>query len=175
MAIGSTMVFFFPIRIPTAKDDSTIITDQGLDTTAISKEFTLDPTLRETQYIVEIDNRLGYITDSFGNQQKYSFLDDDNIASYSFSASDSGLVSPVGTTTDSPIAGPRGTRISFRISPSIELNSSTYLFDLLGRQQTISLGTVGNLYRRIDSNVRITGATTGYRLNIPIVFLKDVV
>ena len=157
------------------QDKGIIVVDQGLNTTAIDKSFTLDPTLKETQYIIEIDNRLGYITNGDGGQQKYSFLDDDNIASYSFSTSDSCLVSPVGTTTDSPIAGPRGTRISFRISPSIELNSSTYLFDLLGRQQTISLGTVGNLYRRIDSNVRITGATTGYRLNIPIVFLKDVV
>ena len=160
----------------TAKDDSTIITDQGLDTTAISKEFTLDPTLRETQYIVEIDNRLGYITDSFGNQQKYSFLDDDNIASYSFSASDITMVGSIAATQGSPIAGPRGTRLAFRVAPSIELNSSPYLFGLLGESSTnLSFDSKTNDYGRIDSSVRVTGATTGYRLNIPIVFLKDVV
>ena len=157
-------------------DGRAIQVDQGLDTTAISKEFTLDPTLRETQYIVEIDNRLGYITDSSGSPQAYSFLDDDNIASYSFSTSDGDLVTSLSSTTASPIAGPRGTRLAFRVAPSIELNSSTYLFSLLGESSTsLTFDGVANAYRRIDSNIRITGATTGYRLNIPIIFLKDVV
>jgi hypothetical protein len=154
-------------------DTGLMVIDQGLNTTAISKSLTLDPTLRETQYIVEIDNRLGYITNGDGEQQAYSFLDDDNIASYSF-GTDSDLVTDLGQ-KNSDISGPRGTRIGFRVSPSIELNSSTYLFTLLGTQETISLNSVGNAYRRIDSNIRITGATTGYRLNIPVIFLKDVV
>ena len=158
------------------KDSRVIIVDQGLDTTSISKEFAIDPTLRETQYIVEIDNRLGFITDAQGGQQAYSFLDDDSIASYSF-GTDSGLVdSSLDSTKPSPISGPRGTRLSFRVSPSIELNSSTYLFGLLGESSTtLTFDSQTNAFGRIDSNIRITGATTGYRLNIPIVFLKDVV
>ncbi len=156
------------------QDNRTIVTDQGLDTTAINKTFTLDPTLRETQYIVEIDNRLGYIANAQGGQQAYSFLDDDNIASYSFSTGDnSGLVSPMSSTTSSPIAGPRGTRLSLRVQASIELNSSTYLFTLLGQtNQSLTFDSITSTFNRIDSNIRITGATTGYRLDIPIVFLK---
>jgi hypothetical protein len=59
--------------------------DQGMNTTAVPKNFAIDPTLKETQYIIEIDNRLGSIADSqSGLNKPYSFLDDDNIASYSF-------------------------------------------------------------------------------------------
>ena len=151
-----------------------IIVDQGLNTTAIAKSFTIDPTLLETQYIVEIDNRIGYVVDSSGDQQAYSYLDDDNIASYSFS-SDSGLVdTSLNQNSLSPIQGPRGSRLTFRINPSIELNSSTYLFTLLGTSDnsyTFGDGGAAN-FRRINTNVRITGATTGYRITIPISFLK---
>ena len=153
--------------------NTVIMVDQGLNTTAISKNFTIDPTLLETQYIVEIDNRIGYVVDQAGSQQAYSYLDDDNIASYNFS-SDSGLVNiSLTKNSNSPIAGPRGSRISFRINPSIELNSSTYLFTLLGSSDNAYTFNGGSgTFRRIDTNVRITGATTGYRISIPISFLK---
>ncbi len=157
----------------TGKQTTVIAVDQGLNTTAISPSFTLDPTLRETQYIVEIDNRLGYITNSDGAQKSYSFLDDDNIASYSF-GTDSDLITSLGPNSTTDISGPRGTKLSFRINPSIELNSSTYLFTLLGSTDTLTFGNISSRsFQRIDTNVRITGATTGYRLNIPIVFIRD--
>ncbi len=153
-------------------DLKSIMVDQGMDTTAVPKTFAIDPTLKETQYIVEIDNRLGSIADSSSGPQAYSFLDDDNIASYSF-GTDSSLVSSLNGSSESSIQGARGTRIQFRISPSVELNSSTYLFTLLGSEVSLNFNSAGaqNFYR-IDSNVRITGATTGYRLNVPITFLK---
>jgi len=155
-----------------SKQENFIGVDQGLDTSNIPKTYTIDPTLRETQYIVEIDNRLGYIADSGGNQQAYSFLDDDNIASYSF-GSDSGLFDNLGPTSASPIAGPRGSKLKFRVVPSIELNSSTYLFTLLGKTENLTFDShADKSYYRIDSSVRITGATTGYRLSIPLVFIK---
>jgi len=37
-------------------DPKTIMVDQGMNTTAVPKSFTIDPTLKETQYIIEIDN-----------------------------------------------------------------------------------------------------------------------
>lgn len=154
-------------------DTKSILVDQGMNTTAVSKNFSIDATLKETQYIVEIDNRLGTVSNSQSLPQPYSFLDDDNIASYSF-GTDSQLVTSLNGASESPIAGARGTRINFRINPSIELNSSTYLFTLLGSEVQIdfnSSGVAQNFYR-IDSNVRITGATTGYTLNVPITFLK---
>ena len=152
-------------------DSKAIMADQGMNTTAVSKNFTIDPTLKETQYILEIDNRLGTIADINSGPQAYSFLDDDSIASYSF-GTDSALVSSLNGTSESPIQGARGTRIQFRINPSIELNSSTYLFTLLGSNVSINFGGGAQNFYRIDSNVRITGATTGYRLDVPITFLK---
>jgi hypothetical protein len=153
-------------------DPKSILVDQGINNNAVNKNFTIDPTLKETQYIVEIDNRLGSIADSQSGIQAYSFLDDDNIASYSF-GTDSALVTSLNGSSDTPLQGARGTRIQFRINPSIELNSSTYLFTLLGSEDSLNFNSAGaqNFYR-IDSSVRITGATTGYRLDVPITFLK---
>ena len=154
------------------KDMKSIMVDQGLNTDAVPKTFTIDPTLKETQYIIEIDNRLGSISSVEGGQQAYSFLDDDNIASYSF-GTDSELVQNLDSSSESPIEGARGTRIHFRVNPSIELNSSSYLFTLLGSQASLPFNSKpAQNFHRIDSNIRITGATTGYRINIPITFLK---
>tara|TARA_R100000406_G_scaffold89772_1_gene76075 strand:+ start:366 stop:1334 length:969 start_codon:yes stop_codon:yes gene_type:complete len=153
--------------------NSFIGVDQGLDTSNIPPTYTIDPTLRETQYIVEIDNRLGSIANKDGDLQQYSFLDDDNIASYSFGSGNSSLFDDLSPTSNSPIRGPRGSKLSLRIAPSIELNSSTYLFTLLGTTQSLTFSTHSTKsYYRIDSTVRITGATTGYRLDIPLVFIK---
>ena len=152
-------------------DPKSIMVDQGINNTAVPKTFTIDPTLRETQYIIEIDNRLGSIADASSSQQAYSFLDDDNIASYSF-GTNSSLVTSLDASSESDIAGARGTRVHFRINPSIELNSSTYLFTLLGSEVSINFAVGAQNFYRIDSNVRITGATTGYRLDLPITFLK---
>ncbi len=153
--------------------NSFIGVDQGLDTSNIPPTYTIDPTLRETQYIVEIDNRLGSIANKDGDLQQYSFLDDDNIASYSFGSGNSSLFDSLSPTSNSPILGPRGSKLSLRIAPSIELNSSTYLFTLLGTTQSLTFSTHSTKsYYRIDSTVRITGATTGYRLDIPLVFIK---
>ncbi len=66
-------------------DGSYIATHQGLDTTEIPRTFPLDADLVETQYIVEIDNRLGTIGFSqktLAQTAKVSFIDDDQIASY---------------------------------------------------------------------------------------------
>jgi hypothetical protein len=162
--------------------------DQGLNTTEIPVTFPLDADLVETQYIVEIDNRLGQLTTTQGNgTANVSFIDDDQIASYYFSLNtDPGYVMiPDGATADpasgnttgdhNQIAGPRGTIIKFGIKASIDLNSSTFLFTQLGDTITgtsLGAGVGGTTYRYIDSTVRISGATTGFRLDIPIRFIK---
>lgn len=147
--------------------------DQGLDTAEISYASTIDSDLNETQYIVEIDNRLGKIADkATTTTARASYIDDDNIASYYFTTSDEGkyVVDNTNKTNSiqEVIAGPRGTILQFRIASSIELTTSTYLFELLGSNTTIS----GKTYKYIDSTVRVTGATTGYRVDVPVRFLK---
>ena len=155
--------------------------DQGLNTAEIPYTFPLDADLVETNYIVEIDNRFGSFYNKSGeNAAKVSFIDDDQVASYYFSIqTDPSYVEliPDATTTDAntPVLGPRGTTIALRIKSSIDLNSSTFLFDQLGAEVTYGTaegfhGT--NTFKFIDSTVRISGATTGYRIDVPVRFLK---
>ena len=70
----------------TLKGGAYIRVDQGLDTNEISRSVAIDSDLVETQYIVEIDNRVGKIADRVtGQVARLSTIDDDNIATYFFS------------------------------------------------------------------------------------------
>ena len=86
--------------------------------------------------------------------------------------------------------GPRGNSLHFRLHASQDLQNSTYLFTQLGTSQAAT--TAGNilglnaeasqLYNGqsasdltiyyIDSIVRVIGANTGYRLDIPVRYVK---
>ena len=152
--------------------------DQGLDTTAISPGRNLDPLLLETQYLIEMDNRLGFIvSNEDATRASISFVDDDNIASYYLSrGTDRECVGMIKDTTDSAnqtIAGPRGTRLVMKVGASLELNTSDYLFDTIGVTETISTSkTADQNFKTIKSNIRVTGVNTGYRIDIPVKFCK---
>jgi len=156
--------------------DKNIVVHQGLDTTAISPSSQLDTTLVETQFIVEMDNRLGSLMTNNGQVVSYSFLDDDNIATYNISNAGQGtsfFVTNIGTQASvSPIAGPRGVGFRFKVKPSIELQTSTYLFERIGTTGASWGSPQQFTYSFIDTVVRITGATTGYRIDIPIRYAK---
>ena len=170
----------------TLNSPSHIRIDQGLNTSEIPPTFTIDSDLAETAYIIEIDNRLGRIAHPTSTKlADASFIDDDNIASYYLTLNDSGYVSSNENTSTSTqantqvITGPRGTILKFRIQASLELNTSTYLFDLIGGTGTVSInrttdqGPVASSFTNyIDTIVRVTGATTGYSLDIPVRFVK---
>ena len=158
-----------------------VLLEQGLDTTEIPDSVTIDSDLVETQYIVEVDNRFGKIATTKNSAiASPSYIDDDNIASYFFSLSqNSGYVMDSWTGKINPdkdtqanikgIRGPKGTRFEFMIASSLDLATSTYLFDTLGG----SAFTIGsNNYRFIDSNIRVIGGTTGYTIDIPIRYIK---
>ena len=72
-------------------------------------------------------------------------------------------------TSSDVLAGPAGYRLRLLVGASTNLNSSTYLFTQLGSTSTI--GST-NLFH-IDTTIRVTGATTGFRVDIPIRFLKQ--
>tara|TARA_R110000796_G_scaffold49409_2_gene117925 strand:+ start:479 stop:1456 length:978 start_codon:yes stop_codon:yes gene_type:complete len=169
--------------------------DQGLDTIDLSYETSLadeDDTLVETQYFVQIDNRLGQLrsataggTTALGAASPAtaasfapSSIDDDNIATYIFSmADDTGVVGQLGTGVSSVIDGPRGSRVQFKIAATLELRTSVFLFNQLGSlgSSAITSGTktlAAADYKFIDSTVRISGVSTGYTLDIPIRFVK---
>lgn len=154
-----------------------IIVDQGLDTTQISTKATIDPDLLETSYTIQIDNRFGSIVDMNGTQLELSYIDDDNIAYYIVSdAEETDTVKNISNLTkagDSPIAGPRGSRLQFKIKASLDLQTSSFLFTRLGGTSTLNNkgGTTSNLYH-IDSIVRVSGMNTGYSLDLPVRFVK---
>ena len=158
--------------------------DQGLDTTDITPSLPIDADLNETQYIVEIDNRFGLIASkATGNPAAVSYIDDDNIASYYFSQGTDGgdgngyveeNTNQKEGEASQVIKGPRGTYIQFKVQASLELNTSTYLFTQLGGQTTwdITAGGVPYQFYYLDSTIRVSGATTGSSLDIPVRFIK---
>ena len=159
-------------------DKRRLLFDQGIVSNALGAigKVALDADLVETQYIIEIDNRLGYLADpTTGAQATPSFIDDDNIASYYLSlTTNSSYFSSATLTESSVISGPAGYRLSLLVGPSTNLNSSTYLFTQLGSTSAINPKGAGDvdLYH-IDTTIRVTGATTGFRVDIPIRFLKQ--
>ena len=154
--------------------------DQGLNTTEIPPSRTLDPDLVETSFIVQIDNRFGSIISvPTLTPANVSYIDDDNIASYYFSyGSETDYVysnTETETSVQQVIDGPRGTYLEFKIQSSLELNTSTHLFTTLGGGTTVTPTTTQSpapTYYYIDTHVRVTGATTGRSVDIPVRFMK---
>tara|TARA_A100001515_G_scaffold143123_1_gene143502 strand:- start:1903 stop:2853 length:951 start_codon:yes stop_codon:yes gene_type:complete len=169
-----------------------IILEQGLNTTEISWKETLQSDLLETQYIIEMDHRLGMLQsgDGSGGSRTVatpSFIDDDNIASYYVSlgvdnefvkdkttyvpwANKLSDTTAPNTTPNGPIKGPFGTALLLFVMPSLNLKTSTFYFTKIGRAATIN-SVACNV---IDSTVRVTGATTGFSIDIPIRYIKKV-
>jgi len=180
---------------PSAGTQRTIRCDQGLNTTEIPATYRIDAELWERQYIVEMDNRFGTIctgldpqmNNTAGVNASFSFIDDDNIASYYLSTDLFVADTPVKPTLldndavdlqNTAIKGPRGSHLVFRIRASTNLRTSTYLFDRLGSTFAYTLtkgasaGSEKTFYY-IDTIVRVTGATTGYKIDIPVRFIKQ--
>jgi hypothetical protein len=163
-------------------DSEKIVLHQGLDTTFFASTVSIPSDLKETQYTVEIDNRLGILIDpnseNAGNatEADKSYVDDDNIALYYFSSgTNEKYVAdlPAGTAKSSTtIAGPTGTSLSFLIKSTLDAQASNYLFDLYG--QDVSVGTPPTPCKVIKSTVIVSGVTTGYSVSIPVSFVKKV-
>jgi len=161
-------------------DSDVIELHQGLDTTFFAPTVSIPSDLKETQYTVEIDNRLGILINpdsknaSDAVEADKSYVDDDNIALYYFSSgTNSEYVRdlPASTTRSSAvIAGPTGTSLRFLIKSTLDAQASNYLFDLYGQDLTSG----GNNFKIIKSTVTVSGVTTGYSVSIPVSFMKKV-
>jgi hypothetical protein len=149
--------------------------DQGQNTEDISFTEIIDSELKETQYIVHMDHRLLRLTDSKVSKDiVHSYVDDDKIASYYISSTDE-LVKELRDSSDrnstdtlgtkQVIKGPAGTYVEFNVRPTTEIRTRDSLFDELG--STVTVNTTED-FKYIDTNVRITGATTGSSLDIPV-------
>jgi len=162
-------------------NSKSIVFDQGIQNNALGagKDVALDADLVETQYIIEVDNRFGYLADPNGNAATPSFIDDDNIASYFLSVSTNpeffeNISQTNKSSNDNVLLGPVGYRLSLLIGPSTNLASSTYLFTQLGSSTTIRDQALSYIaVNSIDTTIRVTGATTGYRVDVPVRFVKS--
>ena len=153
--------------------------DQGLNTTAVNPQYKLGAERTEEQYIIQIDSRLGMIASApeqggkgGGEVVKSSWLDDDQIAYYYISKKPFVRNNSSVNSAGEVISGPRGTTLSFAIQSSIDLNTSTYLFELLGTTGASMTGVEGNI-SFIDTTIRIQGQTTGAQLDLPVRFIKS--
>ena len=169
-------------NIQASSGASFIRLDQGLDNPAgqqgPSPAEPLDADLLETQYIVEMDNRFGMLYGRTGaTAANANFVDDDNIASYFLARGlNEQFVSNLlpsdtqncGNAAISSLSGPRGTSLQFQIKSSINLSSANNLFETLGSTMLIGSTT----YLTIDTTIRVTGATTGYRVDVPVRYIK---
>ena len=183
-----------------ATHDGHCCIDQGLDTPDISPLRTsyLDGgaggiSLKESEYMVEIDNRLGKIVGYEGEPLDAGPSDDDNMSAYIISNSSTGISEltitdlsaagddeTFGVTTE--IQGPRGTRIRFKIDTTgTELAGNDNILDKLGRTLTSTVSTtmfgtdITSTFatvKYLDTNIRVRGMTTGYAIDIPFRFLK---
>ena len=178
-----------------SQPDAFIRVDQGLNTTKISADANLSPELTEQQYMIEMDNRLGQLVDTaFAGGTSTglaapAFVDDDQIATYYLTQNVGGYIatstpgaltavngSNLGGAGNSPnwesITGPRGTKLGFSIFAKDALRQSDYLFNTIGETKTGPFGD-GNNYLIISSTIRVYGVTTGYRIDIPVVYAKS--
>tara|TARA_A100000172_G_scaffold16038_1_gene8554 strand:- start:2775 stop:3722 length:948 start_codon:yes stop_codon:yes gene_type:complete len=160
-----------------------VVADQGLDTIELSADQSLeqyDTTLVETSYFVQVDNRLASLVPVGATATlDPSSVDDDQIATYIVSLSDGGTTGQLVQTAvgESVIRGPLGTRVQFKLASSLNLKTSSFLFDQLGSTGTVAIASGGTSlaaasYKFIDTTVRISGVATGYSLDIPLRFVR---
>lgn len=150
--------------------------DQGLDTELISKATGLDTDLIETQYMLEIDNRFATIKETINNiSQTPSYIDDDNIATYYFSAgTDTNLVSTISTNEVTTIVGPCGTKLKFSLRANYDVSATDYLFNTIGKDVSAGFGETANTIKSILTNIRVIGVTTGNIIDIPLMVVKKI-
>jgi len=152
--------------------------DAGIDSDNVSE---IDESLIETSFIVEMDSRLGQLVSTNGTEVPGFTVDDDFIATYSFTrtANDSFIFRPSQESlkdSDTPIDGPVASYFQFKIRSSQDLRTSNFLFDRIGsttstQYQNRAGSNVSNV-KFIDSIVRVTGRTTGFAVDIPVRFVK---
>ena len=173
----------FMLGFSTQKSSNYLRIDAGIDNSAVPPATNIaDLFLDETQYSLEIDNRLGSIISKDGTTRlSPASVDDDNIALYVVSTETDPDFVFVNTVTDSGtgngqvIEGARSTYLEFRIASSIDLRQSNFLFNRLGAELsdlTSQDGITTPDYRYIDTLVKVTGLNTGYSVDLPIRFIK---
>lgn len=149
--------------------------DSGIDSDNVTQ---IDESLIETSFIVEMDSRLGQLISVDGSEVPGSSIDDDFVATYSFTKTpgSSFVITPSQDElkdSDTPIDGPIASYFQFKIRSSQDLRVSNFLFDRIGTTTTYNNRDGSPVTTKIiDSIVRVTGRTTGFAIDIPVRFAK---
>jgi len=156
-------------------DGNGIMLDQGIDNVEYDRTRTLELALVEDTYVIQIDGRFGEIVNEAGlpvSTMDSVTEDDDGFLFYTVtSGDDNKIVGNLSTNAvDSNLAGARGSRVVFKIKASSILTDNQSYFDRFCFSTTINTKTC----KAIDSMVRVTGMKTGYAIDIPVRFVKDV-
>ncbi len=170
------------LRGETLKGENYIEVDQGIDNKELSPRRGLGEMIEE-QYVLQTDHRLMMPVSVSGDSISPDYVDDDHIAFYTVSLNEvtrTGMVRLINDTTNTtiyPHAGPRGTMLRFKLQASMDVQTSTFLFERLGGIMTgVPNRTPGgsgttDLYY-IDTQIRIYGTKTGQSIDIPVRIVK---
>tara|TARA_R110002020_G_scaffold473315_1_gene702400 strand:- start:2256 stop:3155 length:900 start_codon:yes stop_codon:yes gene_type:complete len=150
--------------------------NQGIDNNNIPATRSLSSELVETSYLLTLDSRFGtIISPTSTSEASLSFTDDDGINNYYVTDRDQEFITMnANTNADSnqeTIAGSRGSILKFRIMASLDLLGGSY-FDDLGGTDSIADTSGTSTYKFIDTTLQVKGVSTGYRVDLPIRFIK---
>tara|TARA_Y100001963_G_scaffold159789_1_gene265268 strand:+ start:10695 stop:11645 length:951 start_codon:yes stop_codon:yes gene_type:complete len=153
--------------------------DQGIDNDDVNPSTGLPSSeFYENQYLIEMDSRFGQIIDKKGQTLAVpSFIDDDQVASYYLSMNVNrnfvrdNTVNSTAADNNQVIAGARGSILEFQVQVSPNLQNNNSFFTRLGGEFDYS-GTGYDFYF-IDSIIRVTGLTTGFRIDIPVRYVRN--
>jgi hypothetical protein len=165
--------------LDTNGDGTHIVIDSGIDSSDVTQ--ITDSTPVETQFMIEMDNRLGKLSSKSGTiVREPSMVDDDNVATYIITESDdisNAFITAVNqvdfTDNSTPLNGPISKRLEFKIRSSADVQVSNFLFERIGSTDTTTYSGHTNV-KIIDSIVRVSGMTTGFSIDIPVRFAKSV-
>ena len=156
-----------------------IAVDQGIDSSTLSKLVSMKDaasgfsSLYETEYNIIIDSRLGIIqAKNSGVELQGKSIDDDGMAIYSVREGNTEYVNAIPVANDQQsnnvILGNQGSRLQFNIVPTAAAISTNNLFNSLG----FSVALNSQTFTAIRTSVKVVGRTTGYTLDIPVIFVK---
>ena len=161
-----------------------ISVDQGFDNAEVPTGI---GNYQEEAYIIQMDGRLGSIVNdngdviqsqnTSGGEYSTPVIDDDGIVLYTVRLNDNSNIvqSMEDTVTNSPIAGAKGTRVTFKVKAAEVLTQNQSFFDRIGFTTTVQNSEGDNIScKAIDTNIRIIGVKYGYTIDVPIRFIKDI-
>ena len=155
-------------------DGGSIMLHQGIDNVGRPRTQQIEGGLRESTFVIQIDGRFGEIVNVEGapvTTVDAVTEDDDGFLFYTVTTGDTSKIA-ADLDTNAPLsnlAGARGSVVNFAIKASSILTDNQSYFDRFGFSKTID----GKACKAIDSTIRVTGMVTGYSIDIPVRFTKQ--